>query len=597
MLFVWSNLYSCSKNKFRSKNHTKNKNKNKNKSKNKSREDFLHYMEKKNNENNNNNNENKKHKDFNFKSLINYDVKTWKYPVTANQILNTWMAISSEEFKNIVRFPPIKKPDGTTEEIEENALNFRINHTAECTDPNKPKDERFFWFRLSCKRIWYSSTQSDLNILGALQISEILDMNENSDISGENEIYCLKFKDEVHKEWKLCNEVEEVITLWYCTIRKCLGFTEGAGSERCYLPGVHSNPNVVVKEKIIKKPIIMVPLPSPTCNDGWNYDQNGDDWECDCKEGKEQSPIDLPELNETISSPVKPMFQYKEVAYMNEESTLEGILEKSEKLQIWNEDQLLQIWHKDFGKAVTVDGTVYNAQRITFHTPSNHHISGKSFPLEVSIIHFGVTQGDIGKQLVLNFLFETVPGVYNSFFEDLDLFSLPDKVQKSRGLQKPIFIPRILWEESEKSNEIPIMKPFSFYTYEGSLMFPPCTERTINLVASKPIPVSNISIELIKEAYKMPDLKTKTGDIIKSDQPVFSNRLIQTTNNRPIFHYNHEEFCGPDPSPRKPKPTGHYEKVINKGTQYFFVNGVEPSGMPGAFVVSEGEAKGLGFTG
>jgi carbonic anhydrase len=604
VMLALTNLMSCSHNKFHSKIHSKNKNKNKFSSMNGNRENFLHYMAMKNKENNDREIA-RKHKDFNFKSKLSYEEKTLKFPITPNQVLSGWLAISSKELRNIVRFPPLQKLDANEKEIVDDidigVEDFRINHAAkDCTDPLKPADERFFWFRMDCDRIWYSSTASDLNILGVLKVTEIEDVKENNDISGKGEIFCLTFKDDVHKEWRLCSEDENIITMWYCVIKECMGqhdgkAPEGKSMDKCYTTTSNYGPKVVISKKVIKKPIIMVPLPSPTCNQDWNYDQNGDDWECTCQEGKEQSPIDLPPIPETIGSPVKPMFQYKEIAYISDEETLEGLLVRQEKIHISVEENLLQIWHKDFGKSVTVDGTIYNAQRITFHTPSNHKINGKQFPLELSIIHFGVTKGDIGKSLVLNFLFDKEAGVYNSFFEDLDLFSLPDKITKFRGLQKPIFIPKLLWNDDEKNSDIPIMKPFSFYTYEGSQMFPPCNERTINLVASKPLKVSNISIELIKESIRMPDFKTKTGDIIKADTNVSSNRSIQPSNGRPIFHYNHEEYCGPDKVVRKPKKSGHYEKVINKGTQYFFVNGAAPSGMPGAFVVSEKEAKGLGY--
>ena len=610
MIAALMNLMSCFHSKFKIKNtiHTKNKNRvrSHSKSMNGNRENFLHYMEMKKTEEHNRELA-KKHKQFNFKSKgVTFATKTLKYPLTPSQVLTGWLAISSPELRNIVRFPPLVRmnDEGTheiTDDIDIGNMDFRKNHAKNCTDPLKPADERFFWFRMDCDRIWYSSTETDLNILGVLRISEILEVNTNNEISGKQEIFCLNFKDEVNKEWRLCSEDETIIEMWYCIISECMSKKEGGQPQgkdfdsKCNNYGENSGPTVKIEPKVIKKPIVMVPLPSPTCNDGWNYDQNGLDWDCTCADGKEQSPINLPSIAETIGSPVKPMFQYKEIAFMADESTLEGLMEKQEKLRLVNEENLLQIWHKDFGKAVTVDGTVYNAQRITFHTPSNHNIDGKTFPLEISIIHFGVTKGDIGKSLVLNFLFEKEAGVYNPFFDDLDLFSLPDKLTKTRGLDRPIFIPKLLWNDDEKNSNIPIMKPFSFYTYEGSLMFPPCNERTINLVASKPLKVSNISIELIKESGRMPDFKTKTGDIIKSDSTNTTNRDIQPTNNRPIFHYDHEEYCGPDQGPRRPKKTGHYEKVINKAKQYFFVNGAAPSGMPGAFVVSEKEAKGLGY--
>ncbi len=33
---------------------------------------------------------------------------------------------------------------------------------------------------------------------------------------------------------------------------------------------------------------------TPECNQNWNYNQNGEDWECSCIENNKQSPIDLP---------------------------------------------------------------------------------------------------------------------------------------------------------------------------------------------------------------------------------------------------------------------------------------------------------------
>ena len=73
-----------------------------------------------------------------------------------------------------------------------------------------------------------------------------------------------------------------------------------------------------------------------------------------------------------------------------------------------------------------------------------------------------------------------------------------------------------------------------------------------------------------------------------------SSRLIQPSNGRPVFFYDHVKYCGPDPMPKKPVPKGHYEKVIQKATNYFYVNGDKPSGLPGSFLVNEQEAKGVG---
>lgn len=37
-----------------------------------------------------------------------------------------------------------------------------------------------------------------------------------------------------------------------------------------------------------------MPTESPRCNNKWDFQEFGHDWECKCEEGYRQSPIDLP---------------------------------------------------------------------------------------------------------------------------------------------------------------------------------------------------------------------------------------------------------------------------------------------------------------
>ena len=89
-------------------------------------------------------------------------------------------------------------------------------------------------------------------------------------------------------------------------------------------------------------------------------------------------------------------------------------------MRIELKENLLRILHPDFGKLITVDGAVYSAEEIVIHTPSEHTLEGKIYDMEISIIHYGVSQGDIAKQATLNFLFEKTPGSQNKFLEDID---------------------------------------------------------------------------------------------------------------------------------------------------------------------------------
>ncbi len=242
-----------------------------------------------------------------------------------------------------------------------------------------------------------------------------------------------------------------------------------------------------------------------------------------------------------------------------------------------------------------MDGGVYYAQEISFHLPSEHKINGERFPMEMNIVCQGQTIGDTAKHLVLSFLFKKSPGVYNKFLEKLNIFNLPNPLDKFRDIQKELFIPDILFNINEDSTAN--MLPFSFYTYEGSLSRPPCNEQTIHYVASEPIGISATVLELFKEALRIPDLQTETGSIIVNDTSIlYSSREVNKLNGRSVFFYDSKlNGCPTFKRLRRGGDRnvhGHYEKRKGTVEQYFFVEGDKPSGMPGSYVVTEQEAKG-----
>ena len=46
---------------------------------------------------------------------------------------------------------------------------------------------------------------------------------------------------------------------------------------------------------------MVIPIAAPNCKYDWNYNYHGQNWVCNCNEGLEQSPIDLP-LNSLIDN-------------------------------------------------------------------------------------------------------------------------------------------------------------------------------------------------------------------------------------------------------------------------------------------------------
>jgi len=284
------------------------------------------------------------------------------------------------------------------------------------------------------------------------------------------------------------------------------------------------------------------------------------------------------------------LFQYEEVNFVSSETTVDGQLVANQNLKLKYVDGTLKIFHNRFGKVVTMDGAVYFAEEIVIRTPAEHTIEGRKFDMEIQVIHYGQSQGDIAKQLILCFVFEVVPGVYNKFLDDLEFFNLPNPLSKERDITNKLFVPKLLYKAEDDS--IAYLKPFSFYTYQGSLTSPPCTENTIIYVASKPLKIGTTAIQMFKESLRVPDMMNNTGDVIISNWVPQSNRKIQPLNGRPVFHYDHVKYCGPDPADPEVQTQGHMERYSKELKQYFFVNGDKPSGLPGSYVVSEKEANG-----
>lgn len=348
----------------------------------------------------------------------------------------------------------------------------------------------------------------------------------------------------------------------------------------------------------ITKPLVIIPSSSPVCNEEWDYRQNGQNWECICEEGLEQSPIDLPRPKNATLAPIKPIFKYDAVSPDENNYSIDNINaikvdnEPDNTVKIRYHNNAIKILYENLGKITKLDGSWYVAEEIQFHTPSEHTIDGERFDMEMQVIHYGHSKGDIAKQTVLSFLFKKTPGKYNKFIDSLDFYSLPNPVDNFRELYNNLYIPNVLYSSDEE--QIPTLKPFSFYTYEGSLTFPPCTERTTWYVASEPIPLSSTAIELFREALRKPDQIDEKGNIEVDKSPIIENyRETKPLNDREVFFYDHTKYDCPkfEIKSKKVKPSGHYEKHVKDVTNYIYVNSAKPSGIPGALLVTKDEAE------
>merc|ERR1712070_119633 len=110
--------------------------------------------------------------------------------------------------------------------------------------------------------------------------------------------------------------------------------------------------------------------------------------------------------------------------------------------------------------------------------------------------------------------------------------------------------------------------------------------------ASEPIKLGTTALQLFVESLRMPDLMATNGDVIVSNKTPINNRSVQPKNGRRVFWYNAEDDICNTGMEAKAKKEGHYERIDKELTQFYYVNGPKPSGMPGALVVSKAEAYG-----
>jgi len=133
--------------------------------------------------------------------------------------------------------------------------------------------------RLSKRNMFYSVSKDSINIKGSLAFTEIRDATPLPDFSRSDE--CFTVDDAQRKEWTLCAESAKLRNKWVCMIKYILNKEE----LNICLANLDADENLPVVVHKITKPMIMIPLASPMCNEDFNYHELGSDWECDCREG------------------------------------------------------------------------------------------------------------------------------------------------------------------------------------------------------------------------------------------------------------------------------------------------------------------------
>lgn len=155
-------------------------------------------------------------------------------------------------------------------------------------------------------------------------------------------------------------------------------------------------------------------------------------------------------------------------------------------------------------KALVINGDSYSLLQFHFHTPSEHHLDDKEYPMEIHFVH----QNAAGAYAVLGVFVEY--GTHANPFLTHFMKTLPKHVNEELKS----------YEKADPAEVFP--KNFEkFYFYEGSLTTPPCTEGISWILLEEPVEATYEQVEAIHT-------------IIHDD-----NRPVQEVNDRIVYHAGH----------------------------------------------------------
>lgn len=137
------------------------------------------------------------------------------------------------------------------------------------------------------------------------------------------------------------------------------------------------------------------------------------------------------------------------------------------------------------GSTITVDGTTYELVQFHFHHPSEEKIDGKAFDMVAHLVH----RNGNGQLAVVAVLLTS--GIPNRLIETI-WNNLPSEKGKE------------LKSVEMKLNAADLLPPNrAYYTLQGSLTTPPCTEGVTWYVLQTPVPLSQPQIDKFASIYPL----------------------------------------------------------------------------------------------
>lgn len=183
-----------------------------------------------------------------------------------------------------------------------------------------------------------------------------------------------------------------------------------------------------------------------------------------CKLGKLQSPIDIRDAKPADLPAIT--FDYK-----------------PSPLKIVDNGHTIQVNYAP-GSSIGVNGARYALVQFHFHQPSEEKIDGKPHAMVVHLVHKGAD----GKLAVVAVLLDK--GEMNPVI-DLIWKNLPREKEKEATIDATVDAAQLLPTDK------------GYYTFEGSLTTPPCSEQVRWFVLKHPVTISDSELAAFGQRYPM----------------------------------------------------------------------------------------------
>jgi carbonic anhydrase len=196
------------------------------------------------------------------------------------------------------------------------------------------------------------------------------------------------------------------------------------------------------------------------------------DWKV-CTDGRSQSPIDIDKTAKSDLPAFKAEFKPAALKIIHHEHVADAI----------NNGHTIQVNYSE-GDTLKIGDQQFQLLQYHFHSPSEHTVAGKHFPMEMHLVHKAAD----GKLAVVGVFIEE--GRQNAAFDPI-WSNLP----KSKSTEYHLEHVKV-----DVSSLLPART--TTYRYDGSLTTPPCSEGVKWIIMTTPIQLSTQQIDAFRAIMK-----------------------------------------------------------------------------------------------